>query len=695
MKKTVILIKSLSFVFVLGIASSVLHAQDRNTENAEVTQDLPKIFKTSELGTFYSDFSGQNVSSSTLASNLGKWLGGQSNDKFEIVKSWEDDLGIKKIMYQHFYKGTKVQDDIIVIHEKDGKVVYVNGEFVKDIKVAVSAALSLQELKNIIALNSEISAENITLSPAENVISKKNTEKGLQLNSSTMVSAYSMIKPIFSNIYYIDNVTKQIANKIPLIQDHSHGLKLPFVDTPSTSSTYYKGNQSVTVDSYNGSYRLMDNARKVWTMNGSSLVGATGLGQLTSGYVVPTINNGTTPVITEYTNSTANFTAAATKAPVEVHWAIQKSNDYFLNRLNRNSFDGLGTPIASYYNVDFSLLSPDFPAGYGANATALTLTASTGELLHFMAFGNGNVPSSPGVFNTFASIDVGGHEYSHLVVTRNGTGGLTYQGESGALNESFADILGTCIEFYASPTLANWTIGEGILNFAPRYLRSMSAPKTGPALLFSEQPDTYNGIYWASTAAGSPDNGGVHTNSGVGNKWFYLLSVGGTGINDNGTAYNVTGLTIQKAEKIAYKTLTGGYLTANSNYLAAYNASKQATIALYGAGSNELQQVENAWCAVGLGNCATFLAVNEATKFDIQDIKIYPNPVTNGQFTIESGLKGNVTYEIYDFSGKLIKTSEKLEKGINKINISGVQAAAYILKININGKIVSKKIIVE
>jgi Zn-dependent metalloprotease len=60
------------------------------------------------------------------------------------------------------------------------------------------------------------------------------------------------------------------------------------------------------------------------------------------------------------------------------------------------------------------------------------------------------------------------------------------------------------------------------------------------------QPDTYKGTFWY---AGTADSGGVHTNSGVLNHWFYILAVSGT--NDIGSVYNVTGITIAKAEKIA------------------------------------------------------------------------------------------------------------------------------------------------
>jgi Zn-dependent metalloprotease len=76
----------------------------------------------------------------------------------------------------------------------------------------------------------------------------------------------------------------------------------------------------------------------------------------------------------------------------------------------------------------------------------------------------------------------------------------------------------------------NWRIGEDITT-SGLGIRNMQNPNE-----FSD-PDTYEGIYWASTSGS--DNGGVHTNSGVQNFWFYLLCEGGNGVNDNGDSYNV------------------------------------------------------------------------------------------------------------------------------------------------------------
>lgn len=194
-------------------------------------------------------------------------------------------------------------------------------------------------------------------------------------------------------------------------------------------------------------------------------------------------------------------------------------------------------------------------------------------------------------------LDVEGHEFTHLVINNNGNGGLTYQKESGALNESFADIFGTCIEFYSGVN-TDWNIGEDIMVSAP-YLRSMSNPNGG------QQPDTYGGTYWKNPNCGTPDETndkcGVHSNSGVQNFWFYLLCQGGSGTNDLGNTYSVPGIGITQARQIAYRNLTT-YLTPNATYMDAYNGSLQAAQDLYGSTSSQYNSVRAAWYAVGIGS---------------------------------------------------------------------------------------------
>ncbi|HIO26164.1 MAG TPA: T9SS type A sorting domain-containing protein, partial [Flavobacteriaceae bacterium] len=105
------------------------------------------------------------------------------------------------------------------------------------------------------------------------------------------------------------------------------------------------------------------------------------------------------------------------------------------------------------------------------------------------------------------------------------------------------------------------------------------------------------GSYWYS---GSGDNGGVHYNSGVQNFWFYLLTEGGSGTNDNGDSFSVTSIGMNAAASIAYRNLSV-YLNSSSQYSDARAGAIQAAKDLYGAGSAEEIAVTNAWYAVGVG----------------------------------------------------------------------------------------------
>jgi bacillolysin len=96
------------------------------------------------------------------------------------------------------------------------------------------------------------------------------------------------------------------------------------------------------------------------------------------------------------------------------------------------------------------------------------------------------------------------------------------------------------------------------------------------------------------------DNCWVHRNSGVGNYWFYLLSQGGSGTNDLGNAFNITGIGITKASKIVYK-MAEDYLVPASTYPDARTASITAAEFLYLDNSCEEMAVTNAWYAVWVG----------------------------------------------------------------------------------------------
>ena len=241
------------------------------------------------------------------------------------------------------------------------------------------------------------------------------------------------------------------------------------------------------------------------------------------------------------------------------HFGAEKTYDFYYEKFNRNSIDNEGMQLLSYVHL-------------GQNVENAMWTNGA------MFYGDG-VGGYP-----FTFLSVCGHEITHGL-TEN-TANLYYEYESGALNEAFSDMFGASIAYYASDTL-KWTIGDE-LNAT---FRDMSNPKA------YQNPDTYLGTYWVT---GSDDNGGVHSNSGPANFWFYLLCEGGEGTNDHGTTYNVTPIGIDKADSVIFYTLTEN-LTETSDYEDTYELSLMVAADLFGECSPEVISVAEAWWAIGVG----------------------------------------------------------------------------------------------
>ncbi len=254
------------------------------------------------------------------------------------------------------------------------------------------------------------------------------------------------------------------------------------------------------------------------------------------------------------------------------------TQQYFLSRHNRNGFDGSGSYARANIHQGIAYVNAYWD----------------GSDFHF---GDGDAVNS----GPFIVLDVAAHEFTHAV-TEN-TANLTYYGESGALNESFSDIFGACVEFYGQadgrssyPNVqsghADWLMGEDCW-ITSKSLRDMRNPRN-TATVGSDgvQPSRYHGSDWYY---GSDDAGGVHYNSGVQNCFFYLLCEGGAASND-GLAYSVTGLGIANAEQIAYRALTI-YCNANTDYASARVAWISAAQDL---NSSWVSSVQAAWAAVGV-----------------------------------------------------------------------------------------------
>ena len=215
----------------------------------------------------------------------------------------------------------------------------------------------------------------------------------------------------------------------------------------------------------------------------------------------------------------------------------------------------------------------------------------------FMVYGDGGNIFSPLV----ACLDVAGHEMTHGVIENSA--GLKYENQSGALNESFADVFGAMID------RDDWLIGEDCTRAAPGFLRSLSNPEQG----LSAQPahmDDY--VNLPNTEEG--DHGGVHINSGIPNRAAYLIA---EGLSAEGRGASIGRA---DAEQIYYRALTV-YLMASSQFIDARRALLQAAEDLHGAGSTQVAAVAAAWDAVG---------VSEGAAPDPGDTSPTPTDPVNG-----------------------------------------------------------------
>lgn len=286
---------------------------------------------------------------------------------------------------------------------------------------------------------------------------------------------------------------------------------------------------------------------------------------------------------------------------VDIHWGMARTLDFFDEVYGRKSYDGDGSPI---YNLVYMPIDNTECVLAMSNCNAAAMATQSPFPMVFGLGGIGGVSMKPVV-----ELSVMAHEFTHIVTEM--TARLEYVGESGALNESFSDIMGITVKKYVQ-NVDNWYIGGDGMIVGLSNLRDMANPKNNLDGL-KPAPDTYGGDRWLDPTNLAKDYGGVHTNSSVQNKWYALLTDGGKGTNDNDYDYNVAGIGIEKARQIAYVTLTS-YATRQTDYKAISEASLEATEVLYGENSTEFNNVVDAWKAVGVIDPDEFTGIHDLTQ---------------------------------------------------------------------------------
>jgi thermolysin len=392
-------------------------------------------------------------------------------------------------------------------------------------------------------------------------------EAARQVNTSPSLTAAAAIKAARASLGYGGDFSEQTTAKLVILPnvDGSDGATLTYqVELFVADDTKKHERHQYFVDAHTGGI--------VWHYD--SIPSGTGYSLYSGTVTIPTrYSNGAFRMYADGYGActTRNYSSGsvyqdsddvwgngyeyfAQTAAVDAHFNLKSTWAYFRDWLGRYGLDGQSRAAHAYVH-------------YGTNyANAFY---SGGKLY----FGDGDAYTTP-----LVSTDIVAHEFTHGVTEY--AAGLVYSNESGAANEAFSDIFGTAVEFYVG-IQPDYIIGEDI---EPGGSRNMADP---PIDHYSER------VYIGS----SYDNGGVHFNSGIQNKAFYLLAEGGTHPQSGIT---VTGIGRWEAEQIFYRALDF-YVTPNSQFIDIRNATVNAAGDLYGVGSTQYMEAQRAWEAVGVG----------------------------------------------------------------------------------------------
>lgn len=578
-------------------------------------------------------------------------------DDLVVAKTNQLSGGLEVLELQQYYKGIKVEHARFKALVKNGVVQFFNGAwFAVPASLAAQPAISenaalnfaktkvgakkyaWEEVAQKIAQANEASVkealqkELTDLTPkGELVVVKDFTRSGVaqtrlaykfNIYAAEPISrAWIYVDAQNGKVLLVDKIIKHVADPVPA--SVSATVQTRYAGTQVIKTKLISGNDPNSGTSLTSShptteplylpgantYVLIDDSRG----NGIETYDLNGVGGLPLS--VPSLylqgksftdvdNNWTTA---EHHRSLANdgaFEAENDDIAWDAHWGAEVVYDYWLAKHNRLSYDGNNARIKNFIHY-----GPAYDNAFW-NGTAMT-------------YGDGSGPTAGG-FKALTSLDVCGHEIGHGVCSS--TADLVYANESGAMNEAFSDIWAACIEHFSmvrsgstvpSTAYRPFYIGEQISATADNPLRRMDNPKA------QGNPDTYGGTNWADpncTPSLANDQCGVHTNSGVLNHWFFLLTAGSKNgtrpagmtanqyyfadsddeINDLGNAYSVNGVGFDVAENIAF--LTEIMLTSTATYAEAREVSIQVAQAVSGDPCSALTEtVTNAWYACGVG----------------------------------------------------------------------------------------------
>lgn len=453
-----------------------------------------------------------------------------------LISQKTDKIGMIHYRYRLTYKNYPVENTMYLLHTKNGVPVSANGDYVNDISLTIGNIISENK-----AIETAYKSEGVAYTEeAQNWI-KSSVKKAAEMKIIYLNATHSY--KLVYNVSVVAGIGHQheiavdaISGKVVRKEDHFKCAKI---------HTIYSGEQNVSTIDSAGKFWLVDKVRGIRTYDAK---GASTQGQEPTG--ADLVSNPTD----EWQQ--ADFSTGA----LDAHFAATAAYDYFFNTHNHKSYDGNGSPINSYVNVDI-----------GPNPNAF--------------WGGFMVISKPVNGILLSTLDIVSHEISHGVSSTSA--GFQNSGETGALGEAYSDMFGSLIEklMYPNyPDSLNYQTGEQFSEFGRDFIN----PET------FNNPRYYKGKNWDAS------NQDVHKNGNVHSHWMYLVSEGDANYtNEKNENFNIKGIGREKVGEIIFRALTL-YLTPKSGYQESMLYTIQAAKDLYGACSDEVKTIKTAWKAVGL-----------------------------------------------------------------------------------------------
>ncbi|UJL48359.1 peptidase M4 family protein [Virgibacillus sp. NKC19-16] len=508
----------------------------------------------------------------------------QLNDTYDtpsyIIENWEAPDGLtKEEIVQAYIKQNSEEFKL----ESDTNVNFEIIDEQEDQETGTSHFVIVQNYNGIPIYGADqtiaLDENNDVTSYFGQVISDLDNENIATQSSVSKEKAVDIFKTeLEKKIGTVDQYDGEI-NVEPYIYEYDDAFYLTYLVTGSTTNPevgywhyFIDARNGDIIDSYNAAHTATDTT----VDNGTSSVTAFGTGVFgerqkfvaeafddmfrlfdeTRGDGVVTYDN-TTGTNVDFISRNKMFTDGSA---VDAHANAQTTYDYFLDTFGRDSVDDNGQILISAVHVGDNWNNASW------NGRQMSYGDGDGERFHPLAGG----------------LDVAAHEMAHGVIQH--TAGLIYRDESGALNESFADIFGAMVD------REDWIIGDDIMADGTIGLRSME----DPTALIERRTQAPYPDHWSKLYTGDLDNGGVHINSSINNKAAYLMAEGGEhyGVEVNGVGRDAT-------EQIYYRALSL-YLTSSADFSMMRQAAIEAASDLYGSNSDAVAAVEGAYDAVGV-----------------------------------------------------------------------------------------------